>query len=70
MTLARAQESASQVFSSENGIGNFVGVPLTDADRRKVLFNSGVPNLFLTMYPFSISTDEHVPLICLTKRMS
>jgi len=38
MTLARAQ-SASQVFSSENDIGNFVGVPLTDADRRKVLFN-------------------------------
>jgi len=29
--------SASQVFSSENDIGNFVGVPLTDADRRKVL---------------------------------
>jgi len=32
-------ESASQVFSSENDIGNFIGVPLTDADRRKVLFN-------------------------------
>jgi len=32
-------ESACQVFSSENGIGNFVGVALTDADRRKVLFN-------------------------------
>jgi len=31
-------ESASQVFSSENDIGNVVGV-LTDADRRKVLFN-------------------------------
>ena len=29
-------ESASQVFSSENDIGNFVGVPLTDSDRRKV----------------------------------
>jgi len=29
--------SASQVFSSENDIGNFVGPPLTDADRRKVL---------------------------------
>jgi len=26
-------ESSSQVFSSENDIGNFVGVPLTDADR-------------------------------------
>jgi len=38
-------ESASQVFSSENDIGNgnFVGVPLTDADRRKVLFNSWSP---------------------------
>jgi len=32
-------ESASQVLSSENDIGNFVGVRLTDADRRKVLFN-------------------------------
>ena len=32
-------ESASQVFSSENDIRNFVRVPLTDADRRKVLFN-------------------------------
>ena len=29
-------ESVSQVFSNENDIGNFVGVPLTDADRRKV----------------------------------
>jgi len=36
-------ESASQVFSSENDIGNFVGVPLTDADRRKVLFNYWSP---------------------------
>jgi len=23
---------------------------------------TGVPNLFLTMYPFSIPTNEHVPL--------
>jgi len=23
---------------------------------------AGVPNLFLTMYPFSIPTNEHVPL--------
>jgi len=23
---------------------------------------AGVPNLSLTMYPFSISTDKHVPL--------
>jgi len=38
MTLSRAQESASQVFSSENDIGNFVGVPLSDADRRKVCY--------------------------------
>jgi len=36
-------ESASQVFSSENDIGNFVGVPLTDADRRKLLFNYWSP---------------------------
>jgi len=26
-------ESASQALSSENDIGDFVGVPLTDADR-------------------------------------
>jgi len=32
---------------------------------------AGVPNLSLTIYPFSISTDEHVPLKCLvTKRIS
>ena len=36
-------ESASQVFSGENDIGNFVGVPLTDDDRRKVLFNCWSP---------------------------
>ena len=42
MTLARAQ-SASQVFSSDYDIGNFVGVPLTDADGRKVLFNYWSP---------------------------
>jgi len=36
-------ESASQVFSSENDIRNFVGVPLTDADRQKVLFNCWSP---------------------------
>ena len=36
-------ESASQVFSSENDIGNFVGVPLTDAERRKVLFTCWSP---------------------------
>jgi len=37
-------EFASQVyFSSENYIGNFVGVPLTDADRRKVLYNCWSP---------------------------
>jgi len=28
----------------------------------------GVSNLFLTMYPFSISTDEHVSLIFLIKK--
>jgi len=47
-------ESASQVFNSENDIGNFVGVPLTDADRRKVLFNcwsppSGFSFLYVTV---------------------
>jgi len=36
-------ESASQVFSSENDIGDFIGVPLTDADRRKVLFSCWSP---------------------------
>ena len=33
-----------------------------DAERLR----AGVPNLSLTMYPFSISTDEHVPLKCLS----
>jgi len=28
--------------------------------------NPGIPNLSLTMYPFSISTDAHVPLIFLS----
>ena len=32
-----------QVFSSENDIGNFIGVPLTDPDRRKLLFNCWSP---------------------------
>jgi len=32
---------------------------------------TGVPSLFLTTYPFSISTDEYVPLNLLTtKRLS
>jgi len=32
---------------------------------------TGVPKLFLTMYPFSISTDEYVPLnFVMTKRLS
>ena len=43
-------ESASQIFSSENEIGNFVGVPLTDADRRKVLFNCWSPPGFSFPY--------------------
>ena len=43
-------ESASQVYSSENDIGNFVGVPLTDADRRKVLFNCSSPPGFSFPY--------------------
>jgi len=37
-------ESDSQAFSSENDIGKFVGVPLTDADRRKLLFNCWSPH--------------------------
>jgi len=36
-------ESASQALSSENDIGHFVGLPLTDADRGKVLFNCWSP---------------------------
>jgi len=28
----------------------------------KPLLRTGVPNLSLTMFPFSISGDEHVPL--------
>jgi len=36
-----------------------------------IRLSSGVPNLFLTMYPFSISTDEHVPLkFFMAKRLS
>jgi len=34
---------------------------LSDATLKEHL-GSGVPNLSLTMYPFSIPTDEHVPL--------
>ena len=37
-------DSACQVLSSENYIGNFVGVPLTYADRRKVLFKIAGPS--------------------------
>jgi len=34
-------------------------------------FKAGVPNLSFAMYPFSILTDEHVPLKSLmTKRLS
>jgi len=36
-------ESASQVFSCENAINNFLGVALTDAERRMVLFNYWSP---------------------------
>ena len=43
-------ESTSQVFSSENGIGNFAGVPMADADRRKVLFNCWSPSGFSFPY--------------------
>ena len=44
-------ESASQVFSSENNICNFVGVHLNDADRRRALFNCwSHPSGFLFPY--------------------
>ena len=43
-------ESASQVFGSENDIGNFLGLLLTDADRRKVLFNCWPPSGFSFPY--------------------
>jgi len=35
-------------------------------------FKTGVPNLSLTMYPFSISIDEHVYLqkFSMTKKLS
>jgi len=42
MTPARAQ-SLPVKFSVVKMIGNFVGVPLTDADRGKVLFNCWSP---------------------------
>jgi len=35
---------------------------VSEIARRKTAYSSGVPNLSLTMYPFSILTDEHVPL--------
>jgi len=43
MTPARAQSLPVKLFSCENDIGNSFGVPLTDADRRKVLFNCWSP---------------------------
>jgi len=57
-------ESAGQVFSSENNIGNFVGVPLTDTDRRKVLFNcwsprSGFSFSFVTVGAHNRSFQKH-----------
>jgi len=33
-----------------------------DGQRQKLCDIPGIPNLSLTMYPFSIPTDEHVPL--------
>jgi len=38
-TRARAQSLPVKYSVVKIDIGNFVGVPLTDADRRKVLFN-------------------------------
>jgi len=32
-------------------------------------FKAGVPNLILTVYPFSISTEEHLPLKLLASKM-
>ena len=55
-------ESASQVFSSENDIGNFVGVPLTDADRRKVLFNCWFPPSGFS-FPYVTVGDQNLLLI-------
>jgi len=46
-TSGRQQEGLLSKISRRNA------VPAARAD---------VPNLFLTMYPFSILTDEHVPL--------
>jgi len=35
------------------------------------MISAGVPDLFLTMYPFSILTNEHVPLkFLITKRLN
>jgi len=36
--------------------------PSTNHCNQHVVLDQGVPNVSLTMYPFSISTDEHVPL--------
>ena len=55
-------ESASQVFSSENDIGNFVGVPLTDADRRKVLFNCWCPPGF--SFPYATAGAQNRSFQC------
>ena len=48
--ISSCSESASQVFSSENDIGNFVVVLLTDADRQKVLFDCWSPPGFAFPY--------------------
>jgi len=32
------------------------------ADKVRSVYRPGVPNLLFIMYPFSIPTDEHVPL--------
>jgi len=49
--IRSCSESASQVFSRESDIGNFVGVPLTDIDRRTVLFNCWPPTSGFT-FPY------------------
>ena len=50
-------ESASQVFSGEHDIGNFVGVPLTDAERRKVLFNCSSPPSGFS-FPYAVGAQN------------
>jgi len=49
--------------------GTYVTGQITSLYSNMSCCNAGVPNPSLTMYPFSISTDEHVPLNFLTTKM-